>query len=169
MTKPLAILLEIEFLDRLAEPVREGRAKSVSDIIRTALERYDLANVIIVRPSQLAISVRLPVEVRRNLKKVARAKHTSVGQLVRAAVEDYLPELESMASGQLEMPIPHVELPAPAVRAPERPGRRRKPKARRKPAPPAKKKSPARARPAGPRAKAAPKPPPAMTRKRTKG
>jgi len=40
--------------------------------------------------------VRLPVEIRRQLKKTARAKHTSVGHLVRAAVEAYLPELEAL-------------------------------------------------------------------------
>lgn len=165
MTKPLAIVLEVEFLDRLAEPVREGRAKSVSDIIRTALERYDLSNVIIVRPSQLAISVRLPVDVRRNLKKVARAKHTSVGQLVRAAVEAHLPTLESQASGQLEMPIPHVELPAGAP-APEAVAP--KAKSPRKPSAAAKKKKTAKVRPTRARAKPAPRKQ-AMTRKRTKG
>ena len=94
-TKPFPIQMEVEFLDRLSEPVREGRAESVSAIIRTALEKFDLNNVVVVRPAQLQISVRLPPEVRRNLRKVSRARHTSVGQLVRAAVEAYLPALES--------------------------------------------------------------------------
>lgn len=88
--------MEVEFLDRLSEPVREGRAKSVSAIVRTALEEYDFSSVVVVRSSQLQISVRLPAEIRKNLKKVSRAKHTSVGQLVRAAVEAYLPKLESV-------------------------------------------------------------------------
>ena len=57
--RPFPIQLEVEFLDRISEPVREGRAKSVSEIIRTALEKYDFANVIVMRPSQLQISVRL--------------------------------------------------------------------------------------------------------------
>ena len=82
--RPFPLNLEVEFLDRLSEPVREGRAKSVSEIIRTALERFDFTNVVVMHPNQLQISVRLPVEVRRNLKKVSRSKHTSVGQLVRA-------------------------------------------------------------------------------------
>jgi predicted DNA-binding protein len=95
--RPFPLNLEVEFLDRLSEPVREGRAKSVSEIIRTALERFDFTNVVVMHPNQLQISVRLPVEVRRNLKKVSRSKHTSVGQLVRAAVEAYLPQLEAAA------------------------------------------------------------------------
>ncbi len=93
--KPFPIQMEVEFLDRLSEPVREGRAKSVSEIVRTALEKYDFTNVVVVHPAQLQISVRLPVEIRKNLKRISRGKHTSVGQLVRAAVEAYLPSLEA--------------------------------------------------------------------------
>jgi hypothetical protein len=109
--RPFPLQLEVELLDRLSEPVREGRAKSVSGIIRTALERYDFANVVVVHPAQLLISVRLSAGIRRNLKQISRAKHTSVGHLVRAAVEAYLPQLESGAVDQLEMPI----VPAPQV------------------------------------------------------
>ncbi|HEY4247339.1 MAG TPA: hypothetical protein VGM64_10815 [Lacunisphaera sp.] len=97
-SRPFPISIEVEFLDRLSEPVRDGRAKSVSAILRTALEQYDFSNMVVVRSSQLQISVRLPVEIRKNLKKISRAKHTSIGQLVRAAVEDYLPRLEAAAA-----------------------------------------------------------------------
>lgn len=90
-------MLEVEFLDRLSEPVREGLAKSVSVIIRDALARFDFANVVVMHPAQVQISVRLPAEIRRNLRKVSRSKHTSIGQLVRAAVEAYLPQLEAIA------------------------------------------------------------------------
>ena len=103
--KPFPIQIEVEFLDRLSEPVRDGKAKSVSDIIRTALGRYDFSDVLVMHPSQLQISVRLPVEIRRQLKKTARTKHTSVGHLVRAAVEAYLPELEAMP-GPGVAPVP---------------------------------------------------------------
>jgi len=94
--KPFPIQMEVEFIDRLSEPVRDGKAKSVSEIIRAALGRYDFTDVLVLHPAQVQISVRLPVEIRRQLKKTARAKHTSVGHLVRAAVEAYLPELEAL-------------------------------------------------------------------------
>src|SRR3954468_23093441 len=94
--RPFPIQMEVEFLDRLSEPVRDGKAKSVSDIIRTALERYDFSDVLVMHPAQLLVSVRLPTEIRKQLKKTARAKHTSVGHLVRAAVEAYLPEVEAL-------------------------------------------------------------------------
>ncbi len=128
--RPFPLQLEVELLDRLSEPVREGRAKSVSEIIRTALERYDFANIIVMRPAQLVISVRLTAEIRRNLKQISRAKHTSVGQLVRAAVEAYLPQLESGAVDQLEMPITPPPRVAESVRAPRAKRTRPVPKSR---------------------------------------
>ena len=117
-SKPFPIQMEVEFLDRLSEPVRDGKARSVSDIIRAALGRYDFTDVLVMHPAQLQISVRLPVEIRRQLKKTARAKHTSVGHLVRAAVEAYLPELEA--------------LPVPAETAARAKPRRRRRKSRAK-------------------------------------
>jgi Arc/MetJ-type ribon-helix-helix transcriptional regulator len=133
-TKPFPIQMEVEFLDRLSEPVREGRAKSVSELIRTALERYDFANVVVMHPAQLQISVRLPAEIRRNLRQISRAKHTSVGQLVRAAVEAYLPQLESGAVNQLEIPAVPSPTPTESVTAP-RPKPKRKKVRRKAPAP----------------------------------
>ncbi len=118
-SKPFPIQMEVEFIDRLSEPVRDGKAKSVSDIIRAALERYDFTDVLVLHPAQLQISVRLPVEIRRQLKKTARAKHTSVGHLVRAAVEAYLPELEALPA------------PADAPVAPQPRKRRKKKRAKR--------------------------------------
>jgi Arc/MetJ-type ribon-helix-helix transcriptional regulator len=129
--RPFPIQMEVEFLDRLHEPVRDGKAKSVSDIIRTALARYDFTDVLVLRPSQLQISVRLPPMIRQQLRKAARTKHTSVGHLVRAAVEAYLPELETQVAGQLEMamPAPEPPQPEPVTPAAAKP-RKRKPKAK---------------------------------------
>lgn len=125
-TRPFAIQLEVEFLDRLSEPVRDGRAKSVSEIIRAALARFDLSKVVVVHPAQVMISVRLPAGVREALQATAKAKHTSVGQLVRSAVESYLPQLEAGTAGQLEIAMPPSESPAPAP-AVEPPGKKPRP------------------------------------------
>jgi Arc/MetJ-type ribon-helix-helix transcriptional regulator len=126
-TRPFPIQMEVEFLDRLSEPVREGRVKSVSDLIRTALEKYDFANIVVMHPAQLQISVRLPAEIRRNLRQISRSKHTSIGQLVRAAVEAYLPQIETGAVNQLEMPItPPPALAEPVVASRRPPTRKKK-------------------------------------------
>jgi len=101
---PFPLTMDVEFIDRLGEPVRDRKARSVSAIIRTALERYDFANVVVLHPVQVQISVRLPAEIRKTLRKVARSKHTSEGQLVRAAVEAYLPELEAAPPPEAKRP-----------------------------------------------------------------
>lgn len=146
--RPFPILMEVEFLDRLNEPVRDGRAKSISEIIRTALERFDFSNVVVMRAAQVAISVRLAPEIRRNLKHISRTKHTSVGQLVRAAVEAYLPQLESGAVDQLEIPAVSTPAVVESVLAspPKRKRKVRKAAAKKKKARPAAKKKPARKR-----------------------
>lgn len=131
---PFVIHLEVEFLDRLSEPVRERRAKSVSDLIRTALEHYDFDNLLVIRPAHVPISVRLPAAMRQRLKQFSRDKHTSIGQLVRTAVETHLRRVESGETYEPEMPIPYIELPEaegaavvpPASARPARP-RRKKP------------------------------------------
>lgn len=121
MDVPTGIQLEAEFLDRLNESVRERKAKSVSEIIRAALECFDFEDVAVPRPAHVSMSVRLPIEVRRDLKRIARAKQTSIGQLVRLAVDSYLPHLDQAAAGQLEieMPsaVPHEPEPSPSAKS----------------------------------------------------
>lgn len=124
--RPFPIQMEVEFFDRLSEPVREGRAKSISAIVRKALEEYDFANVVVMRPAQLMISVRLPVDIRRNLKQMARTKNASIGQLVRAAIEAYLPQIETGEGDQLVMPITPLPVRAESLLAPGRKTLRKK-------------------------------------------
>ena len=50
--RPFPLVLEVDFLDRLHEPVREGKAASVSAIIRTALAHYDFEKVIVLHAPQ---------------------------------------------------------------------------------------------------------------------
>ena len=128
VAKPFPIQMEVEFLDRLSEPVRDGKVKSVSDIIRTALDRYDLDDIVVLHPAQVLMSVRLSSEVRRNLRKVSRAKHTSVGHLVRAAVEAYLPELEALPSPEAKEAKPRRKRRRKRVKAKPRVRSRAKPK-----------------------------------------
>ncbi|MSU46929.1 MAG: hypothetical protein EXS42_07380 [Lacunisphaera sp.] len=105
--------------------MREGRAGSVSAIIRAALAQYDFANVVVLYPAKLQISVRLPAAIRKNLRKISRAKHTSVGQLVRAVVEAYLPSIETPA-GPGDPAIPEQKNPPRRGRRARR-GRRTRP------------------------------------------
>lgn len=130
---PFAVSLEVELLDRLGEPVREGRARSVSAIVRAALEQFDFENLVVLKPSQVRISFRLPTDVRRALQAAARRHQVSVGHLVRAAVERHLPRLEQSAAGQLEMPIAAEADSASAAPSAAPAPRRRRARSRRNP------------------------------------
>lgn len=163
---PFAMMLDVEFLDRLNEPVRQGKVPSVSAVIRSALARFDFTNVLVLHPAQVQISVRLPARIRQQLKKTARAKHTTVGQLVRAAVDSFLPQLEAETAGQLEIPItpdpmapPTSAAAAVPVTVEGAPEKRRRRSERRAPAPRRRSKVKKPARPKR-------RPRPGMTRKR---
>lgn len=168
--QPFAIQLDVELLDRLNEPVRAGKAPNVSALIRDALERLDVSRVVVLHPAQLLISVRLPAAKRQELRRAALRMNTSIGQLVRIAVDAYLPTLEAETTEAAEAPAqqPAPELPAPAAvpevaAQPAKPRPRRKPKptskakpkskpkAKPKAAPAKRKKEPARAPKAAPR------------------
>lgn len=92
--RPLVIQLEVEFLDRLKQTVLAGRAASVSEVIRDALEGFDFANFFVIEPAKTMMSVRLDERIRTSLQEVAESRQCSVGRIVRTAVEAYLPTLE---------------------------------------------------------------------------
>jgi Arc/MetJ-type ribon-helix-helix transcriptional regulator len=137
--RPFPMLLEVAFRARLEEAVRAGRAASVSALIRTALGNFDPSTVVPDRPPQVAISVRLGAEQREMLRAAAQTQGTSIGHLVRAAVEAHLG-----VTDEVPPPPPPPAKPSGVVRSRSKP--------RPKPAPP---------KPAPPRAVRPAAPPPA--------
>jgi Arc/MetJ-type ribon-helix-helix transcriptional regulator len=130
--RPFPILLEVAFRARLEEFVRAGRARSVSALIRAALEGFDPATVAPERPAQVAISVRLGAETREMLRAAAQSRGTSIGHLVRAAVEAHLGAADDAApppapvvkpSGIARSRSRRAPKPAPALPTPSRPVR----------------------------------------------
>lgn len=113
---PFAIMLDTDLLDRLTGVVQSGKARSVSALIRDALEPFDFDEYQVIRPSQKLISVRLPIEVRDGLKQAAETKQTTVTHLVRTALEHFLVELDSENPDQLQIPLVETKLVAPEPR-----------------------------------------------------
>lgn len=148
--RPFPMLLDVAFRARLDEAVRAGRAASVSALIRTALEGFDPAAVVPSRPAQVALSVRLGAETREMLRAAARTQGTSIGQLVRAAVEAHLGP--PVAVEEPPAPPPPVK-PAGIVRSRKKPAP--------KPAPPRP------ARPTAPSSAGAARPAPVPRPKKT--
>lgn len=125
---PFAISLDTDLLDRLGEIVRTGKARSVSALIRDALEPFDFDEYKVIRPEQKLISVRLPVEVRDSLKHAAETKQTSVGHLVRTAIESFLIHLDHESPDQLQIPLADTPpaAPTPVQEEPVRPEREKR-------------------------------------------
>lgn len=84
---PLTFDLPEALFDQL-EIVRVRRGlKSVSDVVRLALAEYDYARFEPTVKEARQISVRIPAADRSVLKRAARQKRASVGEILRQAIE----------------------------------------------------------------------------------
>ena len=70
------------------EACRRGRGfRSASEVVRLALQRFDFAGCRPPRDEHRQISVRISVDDRAMLRRLARQKNVSVGELMRLALE----------------------------------------------------------------------------------
>jgi Arc/MetJ-type ribon-helix-helix transcriptional regulator len=80
------------------ERCRKGHAlTTASEVVRLALAKVDLDRYNPERDPHLQISVRIPAQQRTALKRTARVKDSSIGELIRHALES-LPEKPSKSS-----------------------------------------------------------------------
>ncbi len=96
--RPFAMALDAELLERIRQPVADGLVRSVSSLIRDALDHVEWDQVVVEKPVQEMISVRLPADTREALKRVAEREECSIGFLVRFAVDRHLPNLTQPAA-----------------------------------------------------------------------
>jgi metal-responsive CopG/Arc/MetJ family transcriptional regulator len=69
------------------EACRRGHGlSSASEVVRAAVEAYDFDGCAPERDPHRQISVRIPVEERARLRRLARIKAVSVGELLRLAL-----------------------------------------------------------------------------------
>lgn len=84
---PLTFELSRALVDKIHRcRVRLG-LKSVSAVVRHALDRFDFAAFAAPRRDQLQVSVRLSAPQKRTLRREARTRKVSAGELLRAAIE----------------------------------------------------------------------------------
>ncbi len=84
---PLTFDLPESLIARI-ESVRRGHGfKSASEVVRTAIEGYNFDGAEPSRDKHRQISVRITTDQRSMLKRFARTKDTSVGELLRLAIE----------------------------------------------------------------------------------
>ena len=84
---PLTFDLPLSLIAKI-EQCRKGHAlKTASAVIRLALEQYDFESYQPAHDPHRQISVRITARQRATLKRYARVKRASVGELLRLAVE----------------------------------------------------------------------------------
>ena len=100
VTTPLTFELPRSLVDHIH--VLKGRCglRSVSDVVRRALEAYDLAAFETPDRDQCQISVRLPPARKRSLFSCARRHQVSAGELLRAALESFAPKADASSAGK---------------------------------------------------------------------
>lgn len=93
---PLTFDLPVSLISKI-ETCRRGHAlKTASEVIRLAIDAYDFDGYKPSRDPHRQISVRISGRQRATLKRYARSKRASVGELLRLALE----ELPARANGK---------------------------------------------------------------------
>jgi len=84
---PLTFDLPESLITRI-ESCRKGHGySSASEVVRTAISGFDFETCEPNRDRHRQISVRISTDQRATLKRVSRKKNTSVGELLRIAIE----------------------------------------------------------------------------------
>ncbi len=84
---PMTLDLTLPQVEKI-EAVRRARAmRSASEVVRQAIAEFDINSYAARRPRYRQISVRLAPELREKLRRQAEKKHTSIGDLLREAIE----------------------------------------------------------------------------------
>jgi Arc/MetJ-type ribon-helix-helix transcriptional regulator len=99
VSAPLTFDLPLSLISKI-ETCRRGRGlKTASEVIRLALDQYDFETYHPNHDPHRQISVRISARQRSSLKRHARTKHASVGELLRLALET-LPSRASSKKGR---------------------------------------------------------------------
>lgn len=85
---PLTFDLPLELIAKI-KSIRNGHGlASASEVVRLAMDKFDFEKCQPVTVPHRQISVRITADQRAMLKRYAKKKGTSVGELLRLALED---------------------------------------------------------------------------------
>jgi Arc/MetJ-type ribon-helix-helix transcriptional regulator len=91
---PLTFDLPLSLLAKLESQRKRLGLTSTSEVVRHAISEFDLAKFVASSEERRQISVRLDAGAKASLVKTAKRQKSSIGEIVRAAVES-LPEKKS--------------------------------------------------------------------------
>lgn len=84
---PLTFDLEEELLKKMQAYQRAVAARSISAVIRAALEHFDFNSFKASSSTHYQLSVRLPEDLKGKLINISDRKNVSIGELIRTAVK----------------------------------------------------------------------------------
>src|SRR5256885_1737678 len=84
---PLTFDLPVSLIERIAACRRGHGLKTASEVVRMAIGNFDFESCAPTRDPHRQISVRVPANSRAMLKRYARKKDASIGELLRLALE----------------------------------------------------------------------------------
>lgn len=93
---PLTFDLPLRLIAKIKSSRKTRGLKTASEVVRLAIEQFDFEACTLNREPHRQISVRVAAPQRAMLKRYARTKDTSVGELLRLALES-LPAKASRA------------------------------------------------------------------------
>jgi hypothetical protein len=85
---PLTFDLPISLIAKIESHRRKYGLKTASDIVRLAIDKFDFEDCKPARDPHRQVSVRLSANQRAMLKRYAKKKNASVGELLRFALDD---------------------------------------------------------------------------------
>jgi len=80
--------LPISLIAKIESHRRKYGLKTASDIVRLAIDKFDFEDCKPARDPHRQVSVRLSANQRAMLKRYAKKKNASVGELLRFALDD---------------------------------------------------------------------------------
>jgi predicted DNA-binding protein len=89
VSAPLTFDLPLSLIGKLGALQKKAGLGSASETVREAIEQFDFERYARSDEEHRQISVRLPVEMKAKLAKYAKKKKTSVGALLREALESF--------------------------------------------------------------------------------
>lgn len=88
VSAPLTFDLPVSLIKKIKSCQNGHGFKTASEVVRLAIGGYDFESCRPVRDPHRQISVRVSADQRAMLKRYARTKNASVGELLRLALED---------------------------------------------------------------------------------
>ena len=88
ISTPLTFDLPVSLIKEIETARKLNGLKSASETVRLALARFNFDKFEPNHEKHTQISVRIPGADRAKLKRVAKQKKASVGELIRAAIEN---------------------------------------------------------------------------------